>query len=419
MHGNLLSGELLSSYLGSAHKERLDHVASHLLRKKYLPIVVRQHLHEWVRFARYLEKHDLAVPSFFHAPEVERYLRARFPAGSRSRLRGIRAAVRIFLEMDEDGKFSRRVQAPPRSTNTLYAYAVPGYLEFLRKHRGVSNKTISKRAFQLARFTNYLERAGVVAWKDVQATVLREFLSTQLTERSPLTRLSYASTLRTFHRWAFISGILEQDLSPAATAVRQYRLAGIPDVLTDDEVTELLRAVDRSTTIGKRDYAVLLLAARYGMRPSDIRQLCLDHIQWRDRQIALQQSKTGRPLRLPLLQDVSDALIDYLRNSRPKTECRNIFVRHVAPYEPFAPNNNLPTIFRAALQRARLGHRDGRKGLYLLRHTVATRMLSAGSSLKTIGDVLGHVCLDSTLIYTKVDLGNLKTVALSMEEVLR
>ena len=154
----------------------------------------------------------------------------------------------------------------------------PANLEFLRNHRGVSPKTVSKRDFQLTVFTWYLERVGVAAWKDVQASDLRTFLTAHLTERKPTTRLAYASTLRTFHRWAFLQGILERDLSVAAAAVRQYRLTGIPDTLTDDEVSALLQSVDRSTTIGKRDYAVLLLAARYGMRPGDIRQLRLDHI---------------------------------------------------------------------------------------------------------------------------------------------
>jgi integrase len=164
---------------------------------------------------------------------------------------------------------------------------------------------------------------------------------------------------------------------------------------------------------------VLLLAARYGMRPGDIRQLRLDHLQWRRQQIALQQSKTGRLLLLPLLPEVSDALIDHLRHGRPKTEFRTVFVRHRAPYEPFLPNNNLSSIFRAALQRGGLADRLGRKGLYLLRHTLATRMLSAGSSIKTIGDVLGHVSLSSTLIYTKVDLPHLNGVAMSLEDLLR
>jgi integrase/recombinase XerD len=201
--------------------------------------------------------------------------------------------------------------------------------------------------------------------------------------------------------------------------VRQYRLAGIPDLLTDEEVTALLQAVDRSIALGKRDYAILVLAARYGMRPSDIRQLSLDHIDWRRCQIALPQAKTGRMLTLPLLPEVQDALIDYLRHGRPQTASRNVFVRHLAPYEPFTPKNNLPTIFQEALRRAGLDQRVGRKGLYLLRHTLASRLLRAGSPIKTIADVLGHVHLDSTLVYTKVDLTHLETVALSIEELLQ
>ena len=242
---------------------------------------------------------------------------------------------------------------------------------------------------------------------------------TQLTDKGPGTRRSYASTLRGFLRWAFLRGLLERDLSPAAASVRQYRLAGIPDLLTDAEVTALLQAVDRSTALGKRDYAILLMAARFGMRPGDIRQLSLDHIDWRGQQIALPQAKTGRLLVLPLLPEVADALIAYLRHGRPKAECRNVFVRHLAPYEPFVPDNNLATIFQEALRRAKLEGRHGRKGLYLFRHTLASRLLGTGTSIKTIGDVLGHVHLDSTLVYTKVDLAHLKTVALSIEELLQ
>ena len=199
----------------------------------------------------------------------------------------------------------------------------------------------------------------------------------------------------------------------------RYRLAGIPDTLRNMEVSALLRSVDRKTAVGKRDFAILLLAARYGMRPGDIRQLNLDHIKWRRQQIMLEQSKTRKPLHLPLLQDVSDALIDYLRNGRPQTDFRNIFIRHRAPYEPFCPTDNLPWIVQGALRRAGLAGRGGRKGLYLFRHTLATRMLATGCSIKTIGDVLGHVSQDSTLVYTKVDVSHLRTVALSIRDILQ
>jgi integrase len=419
MFKDWLSGELRSWYVQSPHKDRIDFVGGRLLELKYLPVVVRLHLHEWVRFVRHLEEHALPLPGSVHDPEVRLYLEVRFPRGSPSRRRGIRASIRIFLEMDGDGRFTRRALAPRRATNALFQQAVPAYLDFLRKHHGVAAKTVSKRAFQLTLFTRYLERAGIATWQEVQPAALRTFLVTQLTDKGPGTRRSYASTLRGFLRWAFLQGLLERDLSPAAASVRQYRLAGLPVLLTDDEVAALLQAVDRSTALGRRDYAILLLAARYGMRPGDIRQLSLDHIDWRGQQISLPQAKTGRPLVLPLLPEISDALIAYLRQGRPPADCRNVFVRHLAPYEPLGPNNNLATIVQGAFRRAGLGPRDGRKGLYLLRHTLASRLLGTGSSIKTIGDVLGHVHLDSTLIYTKVDLAHLKTVALSIEELLR
>jgi integrase/recombinase XerD len=419
MFRDWLSGERRSWYVQSPHKDRIDFVGGRLQELKYLPVVVRLYLHEWVRFVRHLEDHALPLPRSVHDPEVPRYLAVRFPAGSPSRRRGIRSSIRIFLEMDADGRFPRHVLAPQRATNALFQQAVPAYLDFLRKHQGVAAKTVSKRAFQLTLLTGYLERAGISTWQEMQPAALRTFLVTQLTNREPGTRRSYASTLRGFLRWAFLQGLLKRDLSAAAASVRQYRLTGIPDLLTDDEVAAVLRAVDRGTALGRRDYAILLLAAHFGMRPGDIRRLSLDHIDWRGQQIALPQAKTGRELLLPLLPDVSDALIAYLRQGRPTADCRNVFVRHLAPYEPLGPNNNLATIVQGAFRRAGLGPRAGRKGIYLFRHALASRLLGAGSSIKTIGDVLGHVHLDSTLIYTKVDLVHLKTVALSIEELLR
>lgn len=419
MFNGWLSGELRSAYLRSIHKERIDRAGNHLLKLRYVPAVVRQHLHEWVRFVRHFADRDLSLPTSFRDAEVQRYFTVRFPVGSASRRRCIRASIRIFLDIGEDGRFPRRILGPARATNELFEQAVPAYLDFLRKHRGLSARTVSKRTFQLIQFTKYLERIGTSTWKEVQPSALRAFLMTQLPRIKPSTRLSYASALRTFHRWAYMHGVVERDLSVAAAGVRQYRLAGIPDLLTDAELAALLQAVDRSTALGKRDYAILALAAHYGMRPSDIRQLSLEHIDWRGRQIAFPQAKTGRLLTLPLLVEVQEALIDYLHAGRPQTEFRNVFVRHLAPYEPFAAKNNLPTIFREALRRAALDKRLGRKGLYLLRHTLASRLLRAGSSIKAIADILGHVNLNSTLVYAKVDLTKLETVALTIEELLQ
>ncbi len=140
-------------------------------------------------------------------------------------------------------------------------------------------------------------------------------------------------------------------------------------------------------------------------------------MHWREGVIAIRQVKTGGPLTLPLLPDVLAALVAYLRDGRPTTEHRQVFVRHRAPFEPFAAGNGLSQIMRGALRRAGFHDRPGRRGLYLFRHTLATRMLAAGCPMKTIGDVLGHVSTDTTMEYANVDLVALRGVALSEVEV--
>jgi integrase len=216
----------------------------------------------------------------------------------------------------------------------------------------------------------------------------------------------------------FSHGGLQRDLSLAVGAAKYFRYARVPDVLTESDSDKLLSHIDRSSPTGRRDYAVILLAARYGMRPSDIRQLRLDDIHWRENYIAFRQSKTGKNVILPLLAEVSEALIDYLRAGRPSTPVRNIFVRHEPPIEPYSPKACFYKVMRRALHRAGLDRRRGSRGLYLFRHTLATRMLQAQIPMKTIGDVLGHATMNSTFVYTKVDVPALCYASLSIAEVL-
>lgn len=229
----------------------------------------------------------------------------------------------------------------------------------------------------------------------------------------------YMGNVRCFLRYAFLHGGMMRDLSFVVRRGKVVRHSGLREVLRDSELTQLLESIDRSTALGRRDYAILLLAARYGMRPSDIRQLRVEDIDWRQRKISFHQCKTRKPLVLPLLPEVSQALIDYLRKGRPSTSFRNIFVRHKAPFEPFSPENSLSKILSKALHKSGLNQRLGRGGLSLLRHSLATRMLKANIPIKTIGDILGHASTDSTLAYTQIDLFHLRKASLSMEEVFQ
>ena len=199
---------------------------------------------------------------------------------------------------------------------------------------------------------------------------------------------------------------------------RVYSMSQPPQVLDEETVERLLAAVNRSSSLGKRDLAMLLLAARYGLRPSDIRGLRFDHIHWREQRIVLVQSKTQRPLELPLLVEVDHALACYIREGRPSCPAREIFVRHIAPIAPLAKRNNLWPVMRRTLRTAGI-EVPGERGIRLLRHSLATRLLRRGVNFDTISDILGHGSVDTTRRYAQVDLTGLKSVTLSEAEVRR
>lgn len=337
------SADERTRYCASPYKARIDHAGRSLVDQRYLAVVVRDRVHEWLRFTEYLADHALPLPDDARAPDVQRYIDARPSAICASRVRVIRASVRIFLEIDPDGRFARRMPGVKRPIPSWCAEAVLGYLAGVRQHHGLSAKTVSKRRFQLVAFAEFLTGAGVQTLSELAVRHIQDFCR-QLAGRAVLTRRSYVGTVRSFLRWAHQEGLMSRDLSGAAMAARVYRLRSVPDVLSVAEVDHIVSAVDRSTPIGRRDYAVLVLAARYGLRPGDIRQISLDHLDWRRGLIAIRQAKTGRPLVLPLVPDVAEAVAGYVRDGRPTTSRREVFVRHRAPFEPFVPANNLASI---------------------------------------------------------------------------
>ncbi len=407
------SGDARDRYRATPHKVRIDRIGSRLVQDRYLDDAIRHHLHEWLRFTDYLGRSGGAWPAS-HADEgVRTYVAERTCGTSASHGRFVRASVRVFLESDEAGRCRRRV-GTARQVPLWFADTLTGYLEFVERHRGLASRTVRQYARKLSAFAEYLEHVEVTQLGAITPGHVREFYENALGGRP---RRSYGSSLRAFFRWASMQRAVPGALTDAVPRPRRYRLATLPDVLTDTEVARIIAAVDCSTPVGRRDYAVLLLAARYGLRPCDIRLLTLDHIDWRRARIDIRQAKTGRPLVLPLLYDVANALSAYLRDGRPQSASRTIFVRHRAPFEPFVAENNLSTIMRAALRRVGLADRPGRRGLYLFRHTLATRLLATGHPLKTIADVLGHASTDTTYGYTRVELGALHAVAIAEAEV--
>ena len=198
--------------------------------------------------------------------------------------------------------------------------------------------------------------------------------------------------------------------------VQARKQTRIPSVWTTDELKKLIAAIDRGSPKGKRDYAIILLACCLGMRCTDIKHLKMENFKWEEKKLIFIQSKTRTSIVLPLTSEVGWAVIDYLKYGRPKIESPYIFVKHMAPFGPFAEDDHLTQLIKSYMELAHLPTLKKRRGMHSLRHTMASMLLEKDTPLTVISDILGHMDTDSTAVYLKVDIKNLKNVPLSFEE---
>lgn len=290
------------------------------------------------------------------------------------------------------------------------------YEQYCKEKLYLRSSTLRGRVRELTIFLDFLGSKKARMLEQIQAVDLSEFVSSR-DNLKPTTVAGILSDLRSFLRFLTMSGILQKDLSHELPTIRVPKDAYIPSVWDYELIVKLLGAVDRSSAKGKRDYAILLLACRLGLRVGDIRTLKLDNLNWEDATIEITQSKTNTPLTLPLTEEVGEALIHYLKSGRPKTTYREVFLKLNPPFEPFG-GNNLYHIVTHWRRLAGITFRSQQhRGLHSLRHTLATQLLQQETPFHTIGEILGHVTLESTRIYAKANVEALRSVALDPEEV--
>ncbi len=281
--------------------------------------------------------------------------------------------------------------------------------------RGYSKTGERTRVGRIGIFLSYLE-AQEVTPETLTAYHISRFVASMV-HYHPKTVLAILTNLRTFLRFIHESGFHVEDLSSAVPRIRARRYERLPSVWPKDSIQRLLGAVDRGNPTGKRDYAILLLTARLGMRVGDIKALTLEAFHWEAKTIAWVQQKTGRPIEYPLLDDVGWAVIDYLKHGRPPTTCPELFVRHHAPFEPFGLHANLHGIVTKYTRQAGITPSAGAHGMHSLRHSLASTLLERDTPLPVIAEILGHLSTQSTQVYLAVDRSGLARCALNPEEV--
>jgi site-specific recombinase XerD len=297
------------------------------------------------------------------------------------------------------------VKAPPPSPSEQLVNA---YGRFLLEERNLSPQTVVHRRLTASRFLSEKFGGGLLEVSQLRAPDITAFVLRHARDHGPFHARHLTTGMRQFLRYLHYKGLTDTDLSLAVPAVARWSLSTLPKHLPAVQVRRVLRCCDRRTPLGRRNYAILLLLARLGLRAGEVIRLNLEDIDWESGLITV--CGKGRWAQLPLPADVAEAIARYLHRDRPRCACRRLFIRDYAPIDGFYGANAIGSMVKRALARA--GVESGRKGAHLLRHSLATDMLRKGVSLDEIGEVLRHRSPDTTAIYAKVDLGTLRTLAL-------
>ena len=324
----------------------------------------------------------------------------------RSRSRGVRAALLQLLRyLRTSGALPPAVAAVKRGPVALIEQH---YATYLREERGLAHTTLINYVALVDRFLLDRFGKGPVQLRRLAARDLTRFVLRRAHTMSPGRAKLLVTALRSFLRFVFLRGETAIDLTASVPTVADWRLAKLPKFISAEDVQRLLRACDRHSATGRRDYAVLMLLARLGLRASEVVQITLEDINWAAGEVIV-RGKGARHDRLPLPADVGEAVVEYLRRDRPHCPSRRVFTCAKAPRRGFEGPSTVCTIVRRAIDRAGL-HTPSR-GAHLLRHSLATDLLRRGASLAEIGELLRHRSPDTTALYAKVDLGALREVA--------
>jgi len=380
----------------------IDGFAAWLSERGYARQTAKVQIRLVAELSRWLRRQGLGVRNL-DEQSVAKFLRHKRRYGRLHR--GNAATLRTLLcRLRTAGVIS--AATPPNDSGSLHPIG-KAFAQYLSQERGLSRATLLNYGVLVRRFLEDRFGTGPLKCEQVNPAEIARFLLRYARAYS-LTRVKLMVTaLRSFFRFLRLRGDLRSDLAGAVPTVAYWRLSTLPKSLQPHQVKRLLDSCDQATATGQRDYALLLLLARLGLRAGEVVGLTLEDIDWEAGELTV-RGKNAQQDRLPLPRDVGAAVARYLRHVRPRCSTRRVFVRMQAPRQGFASSVAVCTIVRRAIERA--GLRPTLKGAHLLRHSLATQMLRQGASLAQIGEILRHRTPKSTEIYAKVDLRALRAL---------
>ena len=382
-------------------------------RRNYKPSVITQYRIVWDKLCRHsgaMPVEDFSVEQGMEFLEEVLQIRSN-PFSERTSYRWMKA-IYLLSDFKRTGVLTLR---RPRQEIVFTGVASAAFAAYVASmsDKGMSPGYIRNSSIYLERLAAYLDHAGLKDISELNSLHVQGFVGSLAVYELPTIHHTVC-VLRNVLGYLHGEGMLSQDFRPVVPTIRYSKKARIPSAYSLEEVQELVAAIDTGNPRGKRDLALILLAARLGLRAGDIAGLRFPNLKWEQDSVELIQQKTGHVLALPLLNDVGEALIDYLRNARPHSDSDFVFLKLHGPCEPMLPVS-IHAVVYARLKAAGVAIPPGKKhGPHALRHSLASALLEKKVPLPAISEALGHTRMGSTEIYLKIDLGQLRGCALDV-----
>jgi integrase/recombinase XerD len=413
-----------------SHDLWLSRFEEHLREKGFRQKTIQRALAATRRFLHYLQNRAVSIDNVgsdilddFFISQLRQYQQryGRTPEGVNHWHhlfnRGVTGFLRFALGQWPPGP------TPTNDREEFHRQICDDYAQWLADTRGLAPATIISRRSQSQHFLAWLgEHASRDNLQSLSVKEIDAWLMTKFTHSRRSTRAEQVHSLRSFLRYLHTQGLIVGDLAATLTAPSLYAFESIPSAIKSEDILTVLQCSKQDQTPrGLRDFAILTLLATYGLRAGEIVSLRLEDIDWRHEHLLIRHTKTQGETLLPLMPEVADAVINYLRKGRPQTPSREIFFRVKAPHQPFQDGSSLHTLVTRRLERAGIKF-QGKHGPHAFRHARAISLLRADVSLKAIGDILGHRAITSTTGYLRLAMEDMRSIGLevpSIEEVQR
>ena len=341
------------------------------------------------------------------------YYEESLPKGIKHAIR----TIRVLGDYQLHGVLIRRIVKKPGYVKPPQFESILTTYEKECEANNYSKRGMRTRVQRLFFFIDYLDSRNVQDINDIKSEMISDYVKTIFPHHEKSIS-AILTTLRMFLRFLYLNEYTKNDLTISVPKQKKYYYPSVPSTWRAEEVRRMLEIIDRGNPTGKRNYAIMLLVARLGIRVGDVKKLKLSDLNWKTKSIVFTQEKTKNSASYPILNDIGWAIIDYLKNARPISSSPYIFIRMNAPFEAFGKDANLHNIITKYTRLAGISIPKGKRhGLHSLRHSLASGLLEQGTPLPIISEILGHLNAKSTSVYLRTDIEGLRACALDPDEV--